>query len=285
MKKNKMYAVIFLFCLLIMIMSALRETNIFFIVRSFLFDAEYRENFTLAESSVRTEITLFQVIWEILSTYDWRFDYIIVFGTNFFQLLLPFIVSVTGVYFYLKYNSIYKMSIYREKKYKLFIGRQIMNNSLKTAVSVFAAYLVFYVIVLFLTQGKLTVYMGRTLLLDILGHSFYDSHTYLYYLLDGIIRFFLVPLSYAFFSCTLATMLNSQKQILLLSNVYYYGLSIIGFGLYYLFGKWMIYINPSVLMASGTYDSVNTVLLVMINLIPMIVSCIYLNKGRFAEDL
>ena len=78
----------------------------------------------------------------------------------------------------------------------------------------------------------------------------------------------------------MATILKNQKQVFFSSNIYYYGLSIIGFGLYYIFGEWSIYINPSVIMASGTYNSVNTLLLLFVNVIPIIIGLILL-KRRF----
>ena len=64
---NKVYWVIFGLCLIIMILAMLNETNIFYIVKNFIFSPEYRENFTLAESDVKTNISLFVV--ELLSVH------------------------------------------------------------------------------------------------------------------------------------------------------------------------------------------------------------------------
>ena len=82
---NKVYWVIFGLCLIIMILAMLNETNIFYIVKKFIFSPEYRENFTLAESDVKTNISLFVVIKQVMTNYRWQFDYLLIFGTNFFQ--------------------------------------------------------------------------------------------------------------------------------------------------------------------------------------------------------
>ena len=113
---NKVYWVIFGLCLIIMILAMLNETNIFYIVKKFIFSPEYRENFTLAESDVKTNISLFVVIKQVMTNYRWQFDYLLIFGTNFFQILLPCIVSISGILFYKKFHSIYQYTIYRITK-------------------------------------------------------------------------------------------------------------------------------------------------------------------------
>ena len=144
-KQNKIYIIIFFICFMIMILSALNETNIFNIVGNFIFNSDYRENFTLAESTIKTDINLFQVIKQVLSNYSWKFDYILIFGTNFFQILLPFIVSIIGVSFYNEYNTIYNFSIHKQKSYSKFIKNNIIKKSLKMSATMFLAFLMFYV--------------------------------------------------------------------------------------------------------------------------------------------
>lgn len=285
LKNNKTYIFIFLVCFFIMMLSALRQTNIFEIVCKFIFDSDYRENFTLAESNIKTSISLFDVIKQVLINYSWKFDYLLIFGTNLFQVLLPCIVSICGVMFFNNYNTIYNFSIYRGTKYKYFIKRSIRNESLKMALSVFLSFMLYYLIMLLLTHGSLSSYMGRTLFLDILGENFYNNFTYLYYIMDGLVRFFLIPFIYSYLSCFLAIYLKTQKQVFFCSNIYYYGLSIVGFGLYYLIGDLAIYINPSVIMASGTYNNVNTILLFLIHLIPLFVCYFILKRNSSNEDI
>lgn len=273
------YFLLFLFCIIIMLICSLYETNIFYIVRRFLFDSEYRANFSLAESTIKTNINVFQVIKQVITNYDGKFDYLLIFGTNLFQILLPCVVSIFGVLFYYKYSSIDQFAIYKTKNYDKYIRKQITHEALKTASTIFFSFIFFYIILFIITKGELSNYMGRTLFIDLLGNSFYNNNTYLYYILDGAIRMFLIPFVYTFFACSLAIILKTQKQVFLVSNIYYYGLSAIGFGLYYLIGDIALYFNPSVIMASGSYNNINTMLLICTNVIPLILGILII-RGK-----
>lgn len=259
-----------------MMICALNECNIFYIVSSFIFNESYRENFTLSYSRVKWDISLFEVIKRTLTEYRWKFDYLIVFGTNLFQIFLPCLAAAAGLIFYGHFRSIDKMKWFRVKSYKQSLLKEISDYSLKMAGALFLAYMLFFLFLLIVARGNMYGDMGRTLLLDILGNSFYARHTYLYYVLDGLVRFFLMPYIYAFLSCTIAVQARSQKQVFLLSNLYYYGLSIVGFSLYYSLGEYALYLNPSVIMASGSYNDVNTLLLVLLNIVPLVFSLLYL---------
>lgn len=279
-KEAKRYMLLFLVCFLVMVICTLYETNIFYILKNFIFNAEYRENFTLAESNIKENINILQVINQVISNYDWRFDYSIIFGTNFFQLILPCIVSISGLIFYNKYHSIFKFSIHKHKSYDKYIKNEIKTESLRTSLSIFGSFLLFYAFILLITKGSLSTYsVDRTLFIDLFGNSFYYKIPHLYYILDGLVRFFLVPFIYTYFSCTVAILAKSQKQAFFSSNIYYYGLSVIGFGLYYIVGNAALYINPSVIMASGSYSNINTILLLLFNSIPLFISELIL-KGK-----
>lgn len=101
-KTNKYYLSICCICLFLFLFSALSNTNIFEIVINFLTDEQFRENFSLAESSARQEINIFQVIHQVLTNYPWQFDVSIILGANLFQLYIPLIASVAGAVFYHK---------------------------------------------------------------------------------------------------------------------------------------------------------------------------------------
>ena len=53
--------------------------------------------------------------------------------------------------------------------------------------------------------------------------------------------------------------------------LYYYGLSALGFALAMVLPQLAIYINPSVIMASGSYDQFNSIVLIFINMLPLLI--------------
>lgn len=275
---------VFGICLMIFLFTMLQETNIFTTLLRYIVDANYRENYSLAESDVKTVFNIFQVVPYVMAHHPWRFDVTFIFSTNLFQLILPLIVSISGLIYYEKYHSIEQYCYYRKQKYSKRLIQSIAWHALVCACSIFLAFLIFYSINFTITKGKLSTYVGRELYLDLLGYAFYDAHPYVYYLLDGITRFFIIPFIYAFLSCTLVTIVKSQKELLFTSNIYYYGLSVIGFGLYAAFGDIAIYFNPSAIMASGTYTNIHTLLLFVIHIIPFIFCFIWIYyKGKHVE--
>lgn len=275
---------IFGICLLIFLFSMFQETNIFSTLFRYVVDSNYRENYSLAESDVKTVFNIFQVIPYVMTHHPWRFDVSFIFGTNLFQLILPLIVSMCGLVYYEKYYSIEQFCYYRKQQYKKRFLQSIAWHAFVCACSIFLAFLVFYCINFFITKGRLSSYVGRELYLDILGYAFYDMHPYLYYVMDGITRFFIIPFIYAFLSCTLVTVVKGQKEVLFASNIYYYGLSVIGFGLYAAFGDIAVYFNPSAIMASGTYTNIHTLLLFVVHIIPFIACFVWIDyKGKHVE--
>lgn len=285
---KKTILIVYLLCLLIMILSALNQTNVFEMTKRYFFEPGYKENFDLEESHIKREkddmnrpVTLIEVISSALDG-DWRFDYMIIFGTNYFQLLLPCITSLAGVFIFIRNKTIYNYSIYRNKIYKNYLKSEILRNSLLFSITIFLSYITFFVLIFYITKGKNTDYLTRTLFIDIIGNSFYYNHTHLYYFLDGCIRFLLIPFVYSFFSSTVALLCQSMKKMLFMSNIYYYGMCAIGFVFYFLFGDIALYINPSVIMASGSYSYINTLLLLLFSMVPIVIGGFLLkNKEKY----
>ncbi len=284
LRDKRKYVTLFIACLGIMLVTVLANIGLFGIIKNYIFDPVYRANFGLAENDTPLNLSLLGVIQYVIEATRWEFDYSIIFGTNFFQLLLPCIVSIFGVLFYQKYHTIYQMVSYRKNNFRSFLQKEILKESLKVAISIFLSFVIFYILMFFVADGEMTNYMGRELFLDILGDNFYYQHTYLYYILDGLTRFFFIPFVYTMLSCSVALIAKSQKQAFFSANIYYYGLSVLGFALYYALGDKAIYLNPSVIMASGSYTDVRTFLLFAIHLIPIAISYFIIKKvGNYVE--
>ena len=241
-------------------------------IGNYFTDEKYRSQAGYG-NSVFWPLGIFPMIWDWLTNSFIHFDYTIIFGTNLAQIFVPALASVAGICFYKHFHSVFQMSLYRVRKYDIYLLKEISVYAGKMALAFFVAYLLFY------------VFTGRELLLDILGDNFYYEHTYLYYILDGVVRFLYMPFVYAFLSCSLAVVCRSEKQVFLLSNIYYYGMTIVGFATYMSWGQASLYINPSVIMASGSYYDINTWLLLLNNFIPVLFSLGLLFAGRKTVEL
>ena len=261
LKKYKLYITILFSCLLIMILFTINETNIIYILKNFLSNVEYRENFALAESTIKENLNVFEVIQLVFSEYKWTYDYMTIWGTNIFQVLIPCLSAITGLLFFNKMHTIYKIALYRsqEKNTFKFFTKEAKKDSRKMAFSIFLSYLTFSFICLFISKGARNLSISRELFLDLLGDRFYYNHTYIYYLLEGFIRFYIVPFIYSMFSCALSLMYNNKKQVFFAPIVYYFGLTLFSLALQYIIGNFAIYINPTTIMVSGSYENINTI--------------------------
>ena len=72
-----------------MLITALDDTSLFYNIFKFITDKNFRTNYTLAESNIRYDISLFGVITEILTDYEWTYDVMNIWALNIFQILLP----------------------------------------------------------------------------------------------------------------------------------------------------------------------------------------------------
>lgn len=283
-KANTFFVWISVICLFILVLWSFFTMDLYWMIGTFFTNEQYRSQAGYG-NSVFWPLGIFPMIWDWLTNSYIIFESTIIFGTNLAQIFVPVLASVAGIYFYRRFHSVFDMVFYRVKKYDDFLIKEIAVYAGKMALAFFVAYLLFYAFVYNISNGSLMDNAGRELLLDILGDSFYNNHTYLYYILDGIIRFLFMPFVYAFLSCTLAVACKSEKQVFLLSNIYYYGMTIVGFATYMSWGELSLYINPSVIMASGSYYDINTWLLLLNNSVPVLISFVLLYVRRKAVDI
>ncbi|MEG0276387.1 MAG: hypothetical protein RR630_05100 [Coprobacillus sp.] len=282
-KDKKIYIVIFAVCLLIIAYSVMNDANLFYIVKNFIFNSEYRNAPYLAQDNFFPDMSIFEVIVQVFKNYYWEFDVTLIFGTNLFQIITPLICSFIGIKFYTYLKTILQMKFYRHSSYNKTLLKEILSKSFYTAISFFCAYLVFYFISLTMSQGRLNGSVSRDLFASILGYDLSQSQPYLYYIIEGFIRFFMVPFVYTFFSCSLCLVSNNQKTVLFITNMYYYGLSALAFGLFYITQN-AIYINPSSIMVIGSFNGLNSLLLILIGSIPLWIGLIIIIwRGKNVE--
>lgn len=217
------------------------------------------------------EPTVFNIMKSVISNMQFTFDVSVIFGTMWFQIIIPLFATISGVAFYQIYNSNLKLKIIRKERYKQTILKEILFNSLKLGSVIFAAYLVFISCAyLISTPGSLGS-SERTLFSDLIGNGLFLNHTFLYFIMEGIVRFFMIPFAYATLSQSFALFDKSLKEVIAAPILYYYGLSAIGFAMAMVVPQLAIYINPSVIMANGSYEQFNSIVLILINMLPLLI--------------
>ena len=269
--KKRTYIIIGILCFIFMIYTVLQRQNILTIIFKYIFDVNYRTDFA-PDRVIDGVMTIPRMIIFVIKDSYWSFDEAIVDGTFLFQLIIPFLGVIGGIMFYRKHTSIATYEFYRVNDYRKTILQDILLVSAKIACSIFIGYVAYLTFVNFLIGKNPHISGERDFLVDIFGKSFYSNSIYIYFLIEGWFRFFLVPFVYAVLSSSICLIAKSEKQVIFYPCLYYFGFSALGFGLTYIIGINAIYFNPSVMMASGDYIDVNSLLLIFITCsIPLII--------------
>lgn len=263
--KKKTYIYLFLSILGIFFFSLLFEMGIFYAAYRYVFSENYRQEImNIYPYSHLKNIFLLMRDWWI--NFEWKFDYIMIWSTNIFQLIFP-LFSVVGSILYFVQK--------REENIKL-----IFSFSLKVSLSIFSAYLVFFSFIFFITNGNYTNYITRTLFLDLFGQDFYKYHIYLYYLINGGICFLFIPFIYIASGVLVSSLFKNKIQVYYYFIILYLFLVVNVGNLIDLFGDQFLYLDPSSILLAGSYESVSTPLLLFLNLIILNSSVYFYRKRR-----
>ena len=270
--KKRTYIIIGILCFIFMVYTVLQEQNILASIFKYIFDVNYRTKFAPDKGINGVMPIPRMIVFAIRDNSFWAFDAAIVGGTSLFQLVISFLGVIGGIMFYRKHTSIATYEFYRVNDYRKTILQEILLVSAKIACSIFIGYVAYMIFVNFLAGQNPYISGERDFLLDIFGKSFYSNSIFIYFLIEGWFRFFLVPFVYAVLSSSICLIAKSEKQVIFYPCLYYFGFSALGFGLTYIIGINAIYFNPSVMMASGDYIDVNSLLLIFITCsIPLII--------------
>ncbi len=276
-----LYIGIFFIIFVLLIYTFCADNGVSYIIK-YIFNSEYRNNYCKLTDIQPCRIkNVFDLIYyELLTNKSNFFEYSLESGASLWVLFVPLPASIVSYKFYRDVNTIGKMEMYREDNYGKYIINRTLKNAFKTATAVYAAYLAFFMLCVIYKNGYFSPDIIRDFLLDWLGKSFYLEHRYLYYLLEGGIRFFIVPFIYTWFAQMASLEAKSVKMAIFFPCIYYYGLTILGFGFIGLFGRIGIYFSPTTILASGDYNNVNSAGLFAIHLIPIIIGIIILTKKK-----
>lgn len=204
---------------------------------------------------------------------QYYFDELIAFGPKLFQIIIPLFAAVSGIEFYRYFHSLYLMRFSREKKYRKFITQQIIWNSMKLALSIFCAYFIFLVIVQLISDPTLNQdSIARHFLLDVFGNNLIINHKFLYYFIEGSIRFLLIPFVYSCLAQASVLYFDNLKEVIAAPIVYYYLLTFIGYGFAVFGNDIYIYFSPAVIMSNGSFSNLNSLLLIIMNMMPLFIA-------------
>lgn len=250
------------------------STNIEWIVKQYVSSEEYRELIWTDDGIgvfvPEAERSVFRLIWVVLTNFRYQFDVSVIFGTALFSIFLPIFSMICTYDFYRYYHSIYTSAAYRKKGYRSDLNHTMHHKALKMAGTLFLSYFVYMCIV----QAVTTAPNGapyRSLLHEIFNDRFYGDHTFIYFFVEGLIRFFWMPYIYCRMGEASVLYETDWKITVFMPALYYYGLTAAGMALSNILPELNIYLSPAVLMANGDFEF-NSFLLLAVNAIPLVLA-------------
>lgn len=279
-KQNKNYIIVFSICFLLFIYFMLDTLGYTNMLIRLIIEPNYLNHFFVNNDNPalrNVSPTLINFINYLCTNSYCSFDELVVFGTAFFQVILPLVSVVAGIDFYKYYHSLFPMQIIKEENYKKHIIKCISFKSFKLALSVFFAYFLFIIIVQIISDPSIDVGGRRSFLLDIFGNNLYH-YKFLYYFLEGSIRFFMMPFVYSFLIQSTVLYFQNIKEVVATPIVYYYLLTLIGYGCAVFKNNIYIYLSPAAMMANGAFMNINSLLLIFTNSFPLFIGLILMYR-------
>lgn len=274
---NFVYVILFIAIFISFVAMCFSDRNTFSILLKGLFDKQY-----IADYFSRTDIIQFQNVAPTFENlvkaqlYEYQltgftYDATIIFATAHMQIFLPFTALIGGIKFYNLYHHLMKFqfSKKRNNSYRKNINKVMISNGIMVSIAMYAAYALIVIIMYPISGGELGA-TGRSLFSDLLGNDLYVNDTMMYFLLEGLVSYFLIPFVYTYFCESIVLLGLNLKVVIGAPLAYYFGLSALGYALYNFVPSIAIYLNPSVIMASGTYNF-NTILMILINCVPLFI--------------
>ena len=285
--KNKIYIIVCFTTMLVMLLTALNDTNIFYIVIKINTNQSFRENYTLAESNIKYNISLYSVIVQILTDYTWNYNIMLIWALNIFQIFLPLFSAIACLYYYQKKKTVFQLSLHKSNKYTKFIVKETIKDAHKMSLSAFIGYLAFFALSLIISKCSLNHTVTRTFLIDIVGSNFYNNHQILYYLITGFLKLYIINFVYILFSLSLIEMFNivNNKFAFLLPLIWYYSAVLLSSALTNGLNASFIYLSPALIMMSDYYNSINTYKIFALPLLLFFISIFNIRKAGSKNEL
>lgn len=260
-KKRAYYILVTLIVFISMVTSLYMENLMF--AYQYITDLSFRLSFENEYDNV------FDFFISTIVDAELGFDYSIVFGTFLYQFIIPFFGSISATYFSRKIKTIEKFAFVRERSFR----KRLIHNTVKISIfissAVFLGFILYFIFCIHFMGDNFNVEVSRPLFLDWFGKNFYQDKRYLYVLVEGMVRFFWIPFVYSIFGIGIVLLDKYNSFLSLAPLIYFYGLSILGSAFANQNQLISIHFTPNVIMALGDYYYVNTIIILLVNSIPL----------------
>lgn len=215
--------------------------------------------------------------------YLYSYDIYMIFGSINMQLIIPIIATLATYNLFVEKQGLLFHKCYRENNYKKTILKTIFCYALIISCAIFLAFLLYYIIG-FVFPINYDLNLQREVFKDIFGSDFFNNYRYLYYFLEGILKYFIIPFIYSLFGLIVALLANKKYMSIVIPSAYYLVFTVIFQALPF---ETSIYFAPNIIMGAGSMVDPSTIKL-FLSLIPpltiiIILLSFYLSRSQKIE--
>lgn len=220
--------------------------------------------------------------------YPGDFENFIIFGTVYLQIVVVIFAATTALIVFNREKTIHKMEYYRTSRYLKTIRFRVATISLKVSFSIFLGYMIYFLLALLITRvlpADEVFNMTRTIFTDWFGEAFYYHHRHLYFLVEGVLRFFVLPFIFSLLFGTIAVMVNRISVAVVVPLFYYFTFTAIGYFAFDSSQNLGYLLNPLTIMVSGSFYGGSTENYLSSLLIPIMIPIILLTYQSRVYEL
>ncbi|MCB2356554.1 hypothetical protein [Clostridium estertheticum] len=179
--------------------------------------------------------------------------------------LMPVFVCLLSIIYIKEKKGLLLYKYIRTQKLKKTLLNSIFTHSLYNAFTLYLGFVIFLVIGLIINKNP--VITDRTFLNSYFGNGFYFNHPVAYFLIEGIIKFFIFTFVYSIFTFSISLVTNKMRYCIIIPIVFYLFTSII-FGA----GMNIQELTPAFTQGFSSYVSINPLRVFIPLIIPILIS-------------
>lgn len=187
-------------------------------------------NFTIGFDKTSPEYLYYgrQMQQELIASTLEDYDLFVTSTYDFTTIMTPVFAAALSIQFIKEKKGLFPYSFTRRGKKLPILAKSLLSSALLTAAVLFLAYVLFCCVgLLFRNPATDGVYGQRTVFNFLFGSNFYARHIFIYFLLEGFVKFFIFPFVYSLFACCVAFWTDKTYYCLVVPVVYYFFFSIV----------------------------------------------------------
>ncbi len=186
--------------------------------------------------------------------FRYKMEYFLIESYQIFEVITPLLASFAVYHFMIEKEGLFQNAYVRVRSYRRFILRSVLSHTVIAGVVVYLGFLCCICLGLVFNNPETSDFASRTLFADIFGADFYKNYMYLYYLLEGFIKYFVAIAVYGLATIVISLYVQKKYIAVFIPSAYFILFTLI-FSLMEQFDITVSYLSPSYFIYASSADA------------------------------